>query len=323
MIKRLSIRMVKMKTNKGTKLGNKYFKSYKEQYEHDYRIEKMDQDYLKRPNETNKDYKFIKNIDAANVNQYWEKLRTAHKKKVNKNIQTQTKPTLNFLLSFSKDFDLSIEDREKQFQSVKRFIENNFSFPIYLIQHNDEKALHYSFSIFNYCKKTNRPLAKQINTSKLQDLIAEHLKADNQDYGHIRGEAKTISRKEHKSILSAKNEEMEQVIKEKEELIEQMKNKIKSQEQIISQKEDLIQQLNKSYNNTKAEMITEISSMYDDIIELYKEEDINKFIKMTKRYFKNDKQDKLNKFMDKWKGKINKIKNEKVNKITNSKNNTF
>ena len=314
--KTLSIRMVKMKTNKGTKSGGKYFKSYKQQMEHDFRIEDIEKNYLKRPNEKNNYYKFkgknLKGVELNDIEKLWENVKDYHLINKKKKLDKQTKPTINFLLSFSKDFDLSEEDRIKQMESVKEFITKNYSLPIYLVQHNDEKALHYSFSIMNYDFKTQRPIAKQINTSQLQDNITNHLKQDNQDYGHNRGIKKNISLKEHKTIMQGKveeeNKKLEILKNQNEELIlknEKLENNFKSMRTEYLGIIDI-------YNEELKTSVEELEIILQDFIDLglnYKGKNMADLFTLFTRYLKQEEnQIKFEKLKTKLETMVNKAK---------------
>jgi len=312
--KKLSIRMFKMKSNKSTKSGNRFFKSYKQQMKHDFRIEDIEKDYLKRPNEKNKYYTFEtknhKGKELKDIENKWKKIEEYHKKKNGRKLHSQTKPTINFLLSFSKDFDLKEEDRIKQMEIVKKYILENYSIPIYLVQHNDEKSLHYTFSIFNYDLKNYRPLAKQIDTSKLQDNISNYLKKYGVDYGHSRGIKKTISLKEHNTILEGKKLEKE---KELEDLKQQHKKElvIINNNKIELQKEnDKLKQINLKYlgelDNYDKELkskVLEMESILEDFIDLgliYKNKSNSDLIQLFQRYLKkNETHDKVIKLQNK------------------------
>ena len=325
--KTLSIRMVKMKTNTGTKQGGKYFKSYKQQMEHDFRTEVIEANYLKRPEETNKYHKFkgknLQGIELNDIEKLWENVEKYHLKNKKKKLDKQTKPTINFLLSFSKDFDLSEEDRIKQMESVKDFITKNYSLPIYLVQHNDEKALHYSFSIMNYDFKTQRPIAKQINTSQLQDNITNHLKQNNQDYGHNRGIKKNISLKEHKTIMQGKVEEESKKLEILENQIEELilKNKKldnQNEELILKNKKlenqnDSIKSEQDNLKQTLFDGIENLEKLSKDFVEFgikYKGKDIDGVFALFQRYLDKDKQADINKMFNKIQKQIDNSKKQ-------------
>ena len=313
-----------MKTNTGTKQGGKYFKSYKQQMEHDFRTEVIEANYLKRPEETNKYHKFkgknLQGIELNDIEKLWENVEKYHLKNKKKKLDKQTKPTINFLLSFSKDFDLSEEDRIKQMDSVKDFITKNYSLPIYLVQHNDEKALHYSFSIMNYDFKTQRPIAKQINTSQLQDNITNHLKQDNQDYGHNRGIKKNISLKEHKTIMQGKVEEeskkLEIVKNQNEELKLQHQieiDKLVEEKQILLNENDSIQNEQDNLKQILFEGIDNLEKLSEDFVEFgiqYKGKNIDGIFKLFKRYLDKDKQEDIDKMFNKIQKQIDNSKKQ-------------
>jgi len=313
-----------MKTNTGTKQGGKYFKSYKQQMEHDFRTEVIEANYLKRPEETNKYHKFkgknLQGIELNDIEKLWENVEKYHLKNKKKKLDKQTKPTINFLLSFSKDFDLSEEDRIKQMDSVKDFITKNYSLPIYLVQHNDEKALHYSFSIMNYDFKTQRPIAKQINTSQLQDNITNHLKQDNQDYGHNRGIKKNISLKEHKTIMQGKVEEQNKKLEMLENQNEELKlqhqieiDKLVEEKQILLNENDSIQNEQDNLKQILFEGIDNLEKLSEDFVEFgiqYKGKNIDGIFKLFKRYLDKDKQEDIDKMFNKIQKQIDNSKKQ-------------
>jgi len=291
-----SVRIVKQEISKSVKSGNKNYRSYISQYQHDFRIEKMEEGYLKRPNEENKYHKFYKCDSEKEIIDMWEHCNYLHKKEHNKKIQKQTKPTLNFLISFSKDFDLNEEDRQKQFEVVKKFIQEHYSIPLYLVQHNDEKSLHYTFSIINFDKNEKRPLGKRLDTSLLQDLVFDYLKQHNVDYGHTRGETKSITMKEHKTIMEGKVQELkeqEQKLKEEIETLKFSNEKLKEENKKLQ--EDKIE-LKNNIVSVHNQGLTYLEDLLNDFIELglnYKGKDTNSLVELFNRYLKGDKQKKL------------------------------
>jgi hypothetical protein len=236
----------------------------------------MSPKYLKRPTGKNKAIGFgdIENMftkdgrenNFEKVNSLWENIKVEHQLHHKKRLSSQTKPTLNFLLSFEEDFDLPDKNKVEQMESVKNFIKAKYDYPVYLVQHNDEKALHYSFTIINYDKKTMRPISKQIDTRQLQDDIADWLKKDNQDYGHKRGIQKSISLAEHKSILDGKVAELENEKKILQDEIDEMKIDADKYDKYFTKCE-----------NYEGEMKTSINKMLNDYVEcsnLYKGKDV-------------------------------------------------
>jgi len=300
-----SIRIQKMSLEKSFRSNNRYFKSYKQQMEHDFRIEKMDSNYLSRPNEKNKFHSFRKEQIQSVIND-WEDIKSNHKKVKGKSIQKQTKEVISGLITFSKDFDLSELERQRQFDIVKGWIEKEFDYPIYVVQHNDEKSLHYHFCILNYDKKTNRPLAKQINTSKLQDKVFDYLKEHNVDYGHTRGISKTISLKEHKTIMEGK-------VKEQEEKVKNLETNINK---LTKEKIDLKNQIEK-LRELSSEYEVEIEGILKDFIDLglsYKGKSNNELVSMFKRYLSRDTLEKANRLKEKLEKQLEKHKKNSRNK---------
>lgn len=263
--KKGSVRIVRMNFNKSfirMRNGNtKYYKSYIQQMEHDFRIEVMDATYLKRPNETNKYHKFA-SLDLDSLLNEWDKINKKHIKHKGKAIQKQTKETINILFSFSKNFDLPEEDREKQFKVVKKFVEERFDYPLYVVQHNDEKSLHYGATILNFDNQTNRPLSKQIDTSYLQDEFFDYLKKNNVDYGHRRGDPKEITNAENRGILEGKIIELE---KQNEELKADMERMKELQADIYSALVDMVMEfyeIGMNYKGKSAEELLDLFKSY-------------------------------------------------------------
>jgi len=325
MNKKLSIRMYKQKMNTLTKSGNKTYKSFVQQLLHDFRFEEMDSTYLKRPSEKNKyiiNNKLYSSNEKINtlelqkqVQLEFDNIQLDYQRHNNKKFHKQTKPTLNFLLSFSKDFDLPEEQRKQQLESVYKFIQKRFGQVIYLVQHNDEKALHYSFTIYNYDYKTHRPIAKQIDTSKLQDQIAEHLKSEGQDYGHTRGEPKSISLAKHRTIIEGKVLEAEQKEKELQEKIKQLENQNKELQEkndrllkITNQYEIDIIKLKELQEEAQADYESVLNEIIEDLEDMAEQETLDGFVKKLRRYIKNENKDRLETLLNNVKKKTKKIK---------------
>ena len=188
--KYLSIRMNKLKFHEGTQMGNKYYKSHFGdwgQMAHDLRDEEMDAGYLKKPDQTNLNY--INKNDAENL---WRDCQNDYKNHKSKSLDRRTKPVLNFLLSFSEDFEIPHAQREAHFKVVAKIVADKFGFDkiLYLSQQNDEKSAHYSFSILNYDDEAHKTIARSMTPkvmSELQDWVADELKKRHADYGHTRG----------------------------------------------------------------------------------------------------------------------------------------
>lgn len=259
-----SIRFYKLKMNEGTKVGKKYFRSFQEQWDHAFRIEEMDKGYLTRPEET-KNNKSKVWVDRKKVNNKWIDCQGAFKKKYNKSMQKTTKPVLNFLLSFSKGFDLPEEDRKKQHQAVIDYIEEHFDFPIYVVQHNDEKSLHYEFCVLNFEKKNHSPIARKIDTSALQDQVFDYLKSKGADYGHTRGVSKDQTKMEHIEVLEGKLKTKEEELAQKEALLQEKMKQISMSEIRIKDLEEEIEDTTHKLNKVIEEKEEEISSLNERV----------------------------------------------------------
>lgn len=223
-MKQMSIRIEKRFINKATTVGNpkskksRYYKSHREQYEHDKRSEIMENGYLKFPDKTSTNiFKDFNNTGGntpdeivENSNKLVDIAKADYKENSyrNRNMRKNWKPIINGLISFSEDFHIDDEkNRQDQFSSVENFIIERFGKDavVYINQQNDEKSLHYSFSVLNYDFRTHKTVGKYIDTSKLQTEISEWLKKDNQNYDHVRG-TKDTNAKNVPLALHLKNE---------------------------------------------------------------------------------------------------------------------
>jgi len=321
----LSIRLMKQNTRKNeygetkktknkktgeVKTTRKVYRSFINQFLHDFRYETMEDNYLVRPEEFNKkmlfefeekysEYNLSDTDDKENLEkipQLFIQIKKDYQKKHNRKLHKQTKPSLNFLISFESEFDLSEENRQAQYESVERFIKKNFDFPIYLVQHNDEKSLHYTFSVMNFDKDL-KPIAKKIDTFYLQDMIADHLQEEGQDYGHKRGITKDISGAEHKGIVESK---------------------VKDAETKIEQLETQIEKLQKENSDLKTDFQKTINQIILGLEQLNEQTTIDSFLKTLARYLKGNKKEKIEKLILKNQKILNKKNKEHNQKVSSS-----
>lgn len=285
-----SVRIQKMAFDKSYKKGGRYYKSYIQQMEHDLRREEMDATYLARPEEANK-YHTFSGVEFGDMWNTWKECQKDHEEHRGKKIQHQTKGVINFLISFSKDFDLPELERQRQFDIVKAYFAEKYDYPVYVVQHNDEKALHYSACVINYDKQNHRPLAKQINTSKLQDEVFDYLKEHHVDYGHKRGKPKVESAAKHRTIMEGKVKELEEKIT----LLEEEKTEI--QRQKIEVEKEL-----EEVENLREGGLHDLKAILNDFIDLglnYKGKDGIDLTGLFKRYLSRQDMEKAEKLQDK------------------------
>jgi hypothetical protein len=169
----------------------------------------MDKNYLRFPEKTDT------NIweEFNDPTSLWDFCRDDFKKHKKRALDKRAKPVINGLISFSEDWHLPNEkDRRDQFEAVKKFITNRFGEKalLYINQQNDEKGLHYSFCTINYDFENHKTLSRSIDTSKLQDEVADFLKKEGQDYGHIRGVSKKKSGATNLSLSEARASKAEE-----------------------------------------------------------------------------------------------------------------
>ena len=211
------IRMEKYKFDEGTQGSKKYYRSHygdRGMMAHDLRTEKMDDGYLAKPDETNIDFV---GMDAKEI---WAAANADFAKHgYHNNIDKRTKPVLNFLIGFSKDFVIPVEMRALHHKIIMEIIGKRFGMKniLYCSQQNDEKSAHYSISLINYNWKTHKTIAREMqkfgdnSLSELQGYVADELIKRRADLGHVRGEY--MSKGVNKSVGQA-NQKLKQVQEE-------------------------------------------------------------------------------------------------------------
>lgn len=240
--KSLSIRL---KTNRfhGRKSGNNYFRSIKQQLEHDFRTEKSNSPgYFKKEGHSNVgNYYFGSKVKPSwthgnkpvvddLINKaiaFHDKAKEDYEKhNFKQKWQPKTNEFMTGLLTFSEGFDAPPTQVEAMTKCVYRFIQKKFGNCISVVYHSavQEEAGHFHWTMANYDFRTHKTISRDTfsknYTKDLQDEIADHLKVEGFDFGHVRGKSKSETGSENISVLQGKVNKLENTIKT---LTEQLK----------------------------------------------------------------------------------------------------
>lgn len=183
----------------------------------------------------------------------------------------------------------------------------------YITLHTDETGnIHFHFFVDNFNSKGNSPKVQRDKKvgSMVQDLSEFYFK----ELGFSRGIPKEISKNKHITTEEYK-EYMEQKT-----MILDLSEKVEKLEIKKTEQEKKIQDLNKKYNKMKEQFLKiqeeysiEIEKLFNEITEIYEEEDTNTFLKLLERYVKSSKKEKLKKYIKKHSEIVEKLKTKRQN----------
>jgi len=306
-MEKLSLR-VRRNTTKTIQKDNITYRSITSQLAHDFRKEEIEKGYLSKPENTSKNIYWLNNkVKYEDIEEDLNKRLLEIKKDYfdfHKQVySTKTKEYLTGVLTFESNFSLSEADAQKQFNSVGNFLVKKFGAKclISLVAHKDEKSLHYHFSTFNYDFKTHKTISRYLDTSLMQDEIADHLSAEGLDFGHKRGVKKLESKAKHLEVRETQEIEKRNVAKQLEENnlkiielqkeIEDLKAEKKENENNLTQSQKDLKELESQI----MEIIKDIESMAED-----KTTPTN-FLNNLLRYIKTENKERLKNLLEKGK----------------------
>ena len=319
--KLLSIRINTL-SDTSRKSGKKYYKSISESIAHMNRTESMDSDYLMRPEKQNQ------NIDGyieKDLKDMVDEVLSKHQKHYHRKMPKNWKPYIDGLITFSATMQKDIDrfGTQNLFNSIKSFLADEFgkNNVIGLALHMDETTPHLHFTAINYDEKIKKAysanMEAQIKANKgmnpLQDRLADHLKKTINGFDYVRGE--TYSIKDYHT----KRKYQQDHIDKQEETINKQEETIKSQERKIlileSSTDKMEERMIDAFNQAEmalehAEQIKEektelIKSIVSQLIELGKEKDSSKFMRLVQRYTNNENNQKLDNLIQKWSNALN------------------
>lgn len=285
---------------KPNKKGKIFYKSIKQQIEHDLRLEVMEDGYLKN---SNKDWKLWKKsliidneVNEEYLSQEWKKCQDDYKEHSvnNRKLDLRTKPFLTHILSFSSGFMLDFEKTKELGAVIKAFVNEEFGAGfLTIVGHRGESSLHFHISTLNYDFRTHKSIGRNIDTSLLQDKISNYLKVRNLDYSHKRGVSKQVTKTIHKELLEGRkvqlkklNDDIEDKIKLTDELQNGINNLKKEYNNLVSKYQDLAKRLKRliseilliSKDSKTVKKLERIEDSIKDSLESYTSEELKKLI---------------------------------------------
>lgn len=293
----------------GRKVGDKYYKSYTQQRDHDLRTELMQDGYLSRSENIGQNINTnFQEIEEKNVKHFWLIARDDYLDRWGRGLPKNTKPIISGLISFSPDMveDIHTYGKELLNKKVNQFLTDKFGKScIYNSLQMEEGTPHFQWTMINYDFKTHRTISNTIDTSILQTEIANFLKKEIEGFDYVRGIPKEISHAEHMEVrqsqqIAMKKQEIH--ITEKEVQIQQLKNAEIDHQRKIKNLEEQSFSINKNIEESKKEiqeLQDRLTSIIEDIIELGEEQKGKTMLSTMKKYVINEKSYKLEQLIKK------------------------
>lgn len=321
-------------TKNGGSRKSKTYRGFKSQIKHNSRKEKMDADYLVRPENTKLNiHKTIDNLDIE-ISNMIEKMQEDYFNYYKRKQPKNTKPFINGLITFSETMqeDINKFGVKNMYQAIMGFLKEEYGNIISLDLHLDETTPHFHFQVLNYdfnkhkthsailesnLRDKNNPLRR----NETQDRLVHFLKKHIDNFNYERGEIKSIKeyhskKKAQEQHLTKQKEEIkkleEQLLKGKAEnyrLRESNKELISEKEELIGQVEILesqIQDIFKTYENDINELVSDLTSLNEEM-------EIKEFYKKVIRYLKQENTNRLKALIKKMNRKVSAIKKKKNN----------
>ena len=321
-----------IKTNPGRK--SKTYRGLKSQINHNSRKEKMDKNYLVRPENTKLNiHKVVNNLDEKVEKMIQEMNRdyeNFYKRKQPKN----TKPFLNGLITFSNTMLEDIEKfgKVKLFNTILNFLEIEYGNVISIDLHMDETTPHFHFQVLNYdfkrhkthsaiLEKALRDKNNKYRQNQTQDRLAEYLQTNIKGFDYKRGKISSIKKyhdkrkqqEQHLTEQKNKIDKLENMIQKIQKEHTYLKNEnvrlTKENRELENQVENLenqVQEIFKKYENDINELISELT-------ELNEEMEIKDFYRKIIRYLKKENVKKIETLIKKMNRKVKAVKKKKNN----------
>jgi hypothetical protein len=322
--KLLSIRIRTM-GDKPKKAGKKYYKSLNQAIAHCDRSEKMDANYLIRP-----ELQHLNIVNYQNPEGMVEEVLQEHQDFYKRKLPKNWKPYIDGLITFSDTMfdDLKKYGREKMNEVAHDFLKSEFGDNLIgMALHVDETTPHFHFHAINYNTKEHKAysafMEKEIKenngSNPLQDRLADYFKANIDDFEYVRGQAMSI--KDYHNKRKFQHDHIEQQAK----VIDAQNNKIDEQLETIkrleSEKDDAIakkkefrqmalstelklKKLKEDYAEVVKGHYEQITDIVDTLVELGREKDGGKFLRLINRYVRSEDVARIDKLITKWNGAL-------------------
>ena len=331
--KLLSVRIHTM-GNTTVKKNGRTYKGIVDQKAHNTRTETMEADYLLRPEHSGNNIHHTE-TDEAGIFSKLELAAEHYQNRYKRKLPKTTKPYIDGLITFSDTMfqDLIIDKKfsiNEMSDTVVEFLRQEFGESFVAMDlHADETTPHFHFTAVNYdfekgltYSSSMRRDIKSNQKNELQDRFANFMQSKINGFDYERGEIHSIKeyhnkRKSQQIHISKQSDQ----IKEQSLEIEKLKSSIKAFEVSLVDKTQeaerlsaRIEDLEAVADNLEVEVIRDIRIVINDLIEIDKTLDAQKFIQRVSRYAKSDSKEKLNKIIAKWNKQHTRVKSRNLNR---------
>lgn len=280
------------------KSGKRTYKGYKQQRAHNFRKEKMDADYLLKP-ERSKDNLYYEPMNKESMEKAWIECKEDYQSYYKKKMPSTAKPWIDGLITFTDTMNEDIEKFgiETLTKLTGQFLNKEFSGGLAALSiHMDETTPHLHFTALNYDHKSHTTYASKMRNeikakqrNELQDRYADWMKSRLYQFDYERGEIHSIKEYHNKRLkqqnhLKAQQKQIEQLTKENQELQEK-----------IELKTAIIDKLGK----VETEYEDKIEELFNHVYDIFNTNDAAKYLTRLVRYVRNDNRPRLINLMDK------------------------
>ena len=314
--------------NAGSKKAKTY-RGLKSQINHNNRTEKMDSDYLLKPQNTKNNIHIIQDNLDKYIQDMILKMQEDYFNHYKRKMPSNVKPFINGLITFSEEMQEDIKKYgiKEMTNSIIEFLKLEYGDIISVDLHLDETTPHFHFQVLNYNFKQHKTHSRILETrlrdknnierrNITQDNLANHLKKDIKDFEYKRG--KIQSTKEYHSKRKAQQKVIENqelkikrlehdlsfIKKEKEKLENENLKLTDNQKKLYEEMEEL----RTDHQETYTEYIDFINKIISDLIELAEIKKYDSFIDKVKRYMNNENQEALDKLLSKMQRQITAVR---------------
>lgn len=297
---------------KGKRSGKIYYKSLSENIAHNTRREKMDKNYLLRPELSHKNMYHYPHSKEEMMDK-WENVRSKYKNHYKRRMPSNSKPFIEGLLTFSATMqqDIAKYGRKEMINTVWRFLREEFSEDgvLGISLHMDETTPHIHFTVINWKESANKAysswMSNEIGKDKsnlLQDRMADWFKSHIDDWDYQRGEIHHI--KEYHDKRKAQQDHLkrqEREIAQKDKLIRDMEDEIDKMNTELHNKRREVASLVSEISKMDSELSEQAEQIINDLTNLYEDTETNQgFLNKLNRYVRSENKQRLEKLIDKY-----------------------
>ena len=311
--------------NQGTN-KSKTYRGLKSQINHNNRTEKMDDNYLVRPENT-KDNQHLLVKDLDNTILSWiEEMEqdyfNHYKRKMPKNV----KPFINGLITFSETMQEDLEKfgADKMTKTILEFLKQEYGVKVISLDlHLDETTPHFHFQVLNYDFDKHKTHSRILETrlrdkgneerrNITQDNLASYLQGHIEGFDYKRGKVSGI-----KQYHNKKKAQQEHLEKQKTQIAE-LEKKVSALNKDLTEKEkkilslqeenDELEQIKEENDEMLKDYIEIINEIIEELYEIKEKEESLTFLQKSLRYIKNENIGKFEALVKKMRRKVKAVK---------------